>query len=81
MLQQCLISQDDFLSGVYCLCKQLFSLPSLAVSLAARALVKKDSTAVLLYLTVTFPAQDTVPHLCRTEETNKIWREGRSELP
>lgn len=78
MLQQCLISQGDFLSGVYCLCKQLFSLASLVVSLAATALVKKDSAAVLLCLTVTFSAQDTVPHLHPTEETNKIRREGRS---
>lgn len=79
MLQQCLISQGDFLSGVYCLCKQLFSLASLPVRLAARALVKKDGTAVLLCLTVTFPAQGIVPHLCHIEETNKIWREKKSE--
>lgn len=79
MLQQCLISQGDFLSGVYCLCKQLFSLASLAGRLAARALVKKDIAAVLLRLTVTFPAQDTVSQLRHIEETNKMWREGRSE--
>lgn len=73
------ISQGDFLSAVYCLCKQLFSLASLAGRLAARALVKKDIAAVLLCLTVTFPAQDTVSHLRHIKETNKMWREGRSE--